>query len=153
MKWDRNTICVVLYSLNFLKPVHVQNIHLLPQYTPNNVVKRGQVSECKTSIFKFAKFEKHWISRCQSHENTAWMTSLGIVQKPAWLHQHSQLLFLSRRLFNTSFMNRDIHPSFVQCFLACWKTCEYKQCGAAVVYNCYVLDHTHLLFFRVNNKS
>ena len=34
-KWDRNTICVVLYSLIFLKPVHVQNI-LLPQYTPNN---------------------------------------------------------------------------------------------------------------------
>ena len=35
-KWDRNTICVVFYSLNFLKFVHIQNVHLLPQYTPNN---------------------------------------------------------------------------------------------------------------------
>ena len=42
-KWDRNTICVVFHSLNFLKPVHVQNVHLLPQYTPNNDVKQGDI--------------------------------------------------------------------------------------------------------------
>ena len=36
MKWDRNTIYVVFYSLNFLKPIHDQNVHLLPQYTPYN---------------------------------------------------------------------------------------------------------------------
>ena len=36
-KWDRNTICV------FLKSVHVQNVHLLPQYTPNNYVKQSDV--------------------------------------------------------------------------------------------------------------
>ena len=42
-KWDRNTICVVFYSLNFLKPVHVQNVHLLPQYTPNNDVEQSDI--------------------------------------------------------------------------------------------------------------
>ena len=34
-------MCVVFYSLNFLKPVHVQNVHLLPQYTPNNDVEES----------------------------------------------------------------------------------------------------------------
>ena len=43
----------------------------------------GQVSECKASIFELAKFDEHWISLYQSHENTALMTSLGIVQKTA----------------------------------------------------------------------
>ena len=43
MKWDRNTICVVFYSLNFLKPVHVQNVHLLPEYSPNNDVKQSGI--------------------------------------------------------------------------------------------------------------
>ena len=82
--------CVVFYSLNFLKPIHVQNIHLLPQYTPNNNVECGQVSECKTSIFELAKFDEHWISQYQSHENISSMTCLGIMQKLAWLHQHSR---------------------------------------------------------------
>ena len=44
---------------------------------------RGQVLECKASIFELAKFDEHWISRYQSHENIASVTSLGIVQKPA----------------------------------------------------------------------
>ena len=38
-----NTICVVLYSLNFLKPIHVQNVHLLPQYTANNDVEHSDI--------------------------------------------------------------------------------------------------------------
>ena len=50
---------------------------------------RGQVSECKAFIFWLAKFDEHWIFRYQSHENIASMTSLGLVQKPARLHQHS----------------------------------------------------------------
>ena len=37
---DKNTICLVFYPLNFLKPINVQNIHLLPQYTPNNDVEQ-----------------------------------------------------------------------------------------------------------------
>ena len=41
-KWDRNTICVVFYSLNLLKPVHVQNVHM-PQYTPNNDVEQSDI--------------------------------------------------------------------------------------------------------------
>ena len=48
-----------------------------------------KVSECKAFIFELAKFDEHWISRYQSYENIASMTYLGIVQKPAWLHQHS----------------------------------------------------------------
>ena len=40
----------------------------------------GQVSECKAFIFELAKFDEHWISRYQSYENVASMTSLGIVQ-------------------------------------------------------------------------
>ena len=98
-------LSVVFNSLNFLKPIHVQNVHLLPQYTTNNDVERGQVSKCKASIFfELEKFDGHWISRCQSYENIASMTSLGIVQKPAWLHQHSryQWNFSLHRPFNTS---------------------------------------------------
>ena len=34
--------------------------------------------------------DEHWISLQQTHENIASITSLGIVQKPAWLHQHSR---------------------------------------------------------------
>ena len=64
-------ICVLFYSLNFLKPVHDQNVHLLPQYTPNNDVEREQVSECKASTFQLAKFDEHWIFRYKSHENIA----------------------------------------------------------------------------------
>ena len=30
---------------------------------------RGQVSECKASIFELAKFDEHWIYGYQSHEN------------------------------------------------------------------------------------
>ena len=50
----------------------------------------GQVSEFKASIFWLVKFDEHRISRCLSHENITTMTSLGIVQKPAGLHQHSR---------------------------------------------------------------
>ena len=42
-KWDRSTICVVFYSLNFLKHVHVQNVHFLSQYTPNNDVEQSYI--------------------------------------------------------------------------------------------------------------
>ena len=52
-----------------------------------------------------SKFDEHWISRYQSRENIASMTSLGIVQEPALLHQHSRYqwnFFLPRRPFNTS---------------------------------------------------
>ena len=38
-----------------------------------------QISEDKASIFELAKFDEHWISRYQYHENIASMT-LGIVQ-------------------------------------------------------------------------
>ena len=43
-------ICVVFYSLNLRKLAHVQNFHLLPDYTPNNDVSfmddsSGDVSE------------------------------------------------------------------------------------------------------------
>ena len=51
---------------------------------------RGQASECNVSIFKLAKFVEHRIPRYQSRENIASMTSLGILQKPQWLHQHSR---------------------------------------------------------------
>ena len=51
---------------------------------------RVQVSESKASILELVKFDEHWISRYQSQENIASMTSLGIVQKPAGLHQHSR---------------------------------------------------------------
>ena len=32
-----------IYSLNFLKPVYVQNVHLVPQYTPNNDVEQSDI--------------------------------------------------------------------------------------------------------------
>ena len=40
---ETNTICVVFYSLNFLKPVHVQSVPLLPQYAPNNDVEQSDI--------------------------------------------------------------------------------------------------------------
>ena len=89
-KWDRNTICVMFHSLNFLKLVHVHYAHLLPEYTFNNDVEESDLpSELLLIIFELTKFDEHWISRYKSHENVASITSLGIVQKPAWLHQCS----------------------------------------------------------------
>ena len=70
----------MLYSLDFLKSFHVQYVHLLSQYTPNNDVGRGEASEYKASIFELAKFDEHWISRYQFHKNFASITSFGIVQ-------------------------------------------------------------------------
>ena len=35
------TICAVFYSLNFIRPV--QNVHLLPQYTPNYDVEQSDI--------------------------------------------------------------------------------------------------------------
>ena len=66
---------------------------------------RGKVSKPKASICELAKFDGHWICRYRSHENIASITSLGIVQKPAWLYRHSRYqwnLFLPHRPFNTS---------------------------------------------------
>ena len=34
-KWGRNTIYAVFYSWDFLRLIHLQNVHLLSQYTPN----------------------------------------------------------------------------------------------------------------------
>ena len=42
-KWDSNTFYVVFYSLNFLKSVHFQNAHLLPQYAPNNDAEQSDI--------------------------------------------------------------------------------------------------------------
>ena len=41
------------------------------------------------SLMVCSKFDEDWIFRYQSHENIVSVTSLGIVQKPTWLHQHS----------------------------------------------------------------
>ena len=38
-----NTMCVVFYSLNFLKPLHIQNVHLLTQYTPDNDIEQRDI--------------------------------------------------------------------------------------------------------------
>ena len=43
MRQKYNLCCVVFYSLNFLTPVHGQNAHLLPQYTPNNDVEQSDI--------------------------------------------------------------------------------------------------------------
>ena len=106
----------MFYSLNFLKPVHVQNVHLLPQHTPNNDVELRDIPSglllmaislqagsiwSLTSIFELAKFDEHWSSRYQSYEKIA-LTTLGIVQKPAWLHQHS------RYQWNFTFFRTDL---------------------------------------------
>ena len=54
MKWDRNTICTVFYSLNFLKPIHVKNVHLLPYYSPNNDIEQNNIPS------ELLLMEYHW---------------------------------------------------------------------------------------------
>ena len=44
----------VFYSLNFLKPVHVQIVHLLPQYTLNNDVEQSDIPSALLLM------EYHW---------------------------------------------------------------------------------------------
>ena len=70
-KWKRNTICVEFYSLNFLKPVHVQNVHLLSEYTPNNDVEQRDIRSALLAMeyhWWARKIRWRWISRYQSHE-------------------------------------------------------------------------------------
>ena len=62
---------------------------MLPTTTLNSVIYHLDCSKWN-NIFERAKFIEHWISRYLSHENIAWMTSLGIVQKPGWLYPHSR---------------------------------------------------------------
>ena len=54
------------------------------------------------SISEFVKFDEYWISWHQSRENIVSVTSLGIVQKSARLHQHS------RYQWNFSFFHTDL---------------------------------------------
>ena len=96
---------VLFYSLNFVKPVHV---HLMPQYTPDDVEHSAIPSGLllmEYHLMECSKFNERWISRYQSHNNNASMTSLGIVQKPAWLHHHS------RKQRNLSFFLIDLSTS------------------------------------------
>ena len=98
-----------------------------------------KVSECKASIFEPAKFDERWISRYQSHENIASMTSLEIVQKPAWLHHHSRYqwnfsFFLTDH--STHIFHRSIYFKFVsdsyQCY-PCWLVVVYQIQPSSVV--------------------
>ena len=109
VKWDRNTICVVFNSLNFLKPVRVQNVHLLSQYTSNNNAEQSDIPS------RLLLMEYHWW-HVQNSVNTGFLGTnltrtlpqclLWGSAKPVWLHQHS------RYELNFSFFRTDLstHP-------------------------------------------
>ena len=98
--------CIVFYSLNFLKLVHVQNVQLLPLYTPNSDVEQSDIP----SGLLLKEYHRRHV---QISMNTGLLDTnltrtlpqwllLGIVQKPAWLHQHS------RYQWNFSFFRTDL---------------------------------------------
>ena len=69
---------------------------------------RAQVSECKASIFEIAKFDEHWISRYQSHENIASMTSWGSCKN---LHDCISTLVISGTLLSFAPTYHILHRS------------------------------------------
>ena len=98
----------MFYSLNFLKPVHVQNVYLPPQYTPNNYVEQSDIPWIVANGILFWACKIRWtldFSIQISGEHclndffgdraktcmTAWALSLSV-----------ELLFLPHRPFNTS---------------------------------------------------
>ena len=102
-KWNINTICLVFY----LKLVHVQNVHLLPQYTPNNDVEQSDILSGLLLIkYHFWSRKIRWtldfsIPTIREH---CLNDFFGIVQKPAWLHMHFRYqwnFFLFRTYLST----------------------------------------------------
>ena len=81
--WLRLTKQLSLENLPFRHTCPGTTHKIVVAYLSRPHVVHEQVSECKASIFELAKFDGHWISRYQTHENIALMTSPGIVQKPA----------------------------------------------------------------------
>ena len=95
-KWDRNTIYVVLYSLNFFKPVHVQNIHFLPQYTLINDVKQSDI------LSGVLLMEYHWW-HVQNSMSTGFLdTNLTRTLPASAISLSMEFLFLQHWPFYTS---------------------------------------------------
>ena len=103
MRQKYNLCCVLFLKLPSPCMFKMSTTHKMTvAYLGRPHLMRGQVSECRASIFELAKFDEHCISRYQSHENVASITSLGIVKKRTWLHQHS------RYHWNFSFFRTDL---------------------------------------------
>ena len=100
---------VVYYSFNFLKHIHVQNVHLLPQYTPNNDVEQRDIpSGLSLMEYYFWASRIRWtlnfsipISR-EHCLNVVFGDRAKTCITASALSLSVELLFLSHRPFNTS---------------------------------------------------
>ena len=102
MRQEYNLWCVL-----FLKPPLVRTCSKCPSSSHSTLPTKTWTERHTvwifanaTSLMACSKFDEHWISRYQSHEDIASMISLGIVQKPARLRQHSRNSVTSISSFN-----------------------------------------------------
>ena len=124
MRQKYNLCCVL-----FLQPLHVQNVHLLPRYTPNNDIEQSDMPSgfLLNGILLMAcsKLVEHWISPYQSHENIASMSSFGIVKKlrltqsqcPLILEPFSFFIYLFLPCFLSFFLSLVLSLSHYSLFL------------------------------------
>ena len=126
-KWDRNTVWVVFYSLNFLKPVHVQNVHLVPQYTPNNDLKQSNIP------YGLLLMEYHWW-HVQNSMNTG--DHAKTCMTASALSLSVELLFLLHRPFNTSCTVHDFKLVSDSCYCyPCWWWCTKSNPPTSLNFN------------------
>ena len=78
MKWDRNTTCVVLFLKLPEARVHVQNVLILPQYTPNNDYEQSDIQS------GLLLMEYYWW-HVQSSMNTGFLHTSLTRTLPQWL--------------------------------------------------------------------
>ena len=131
-KWDRNTICVLFYSLSFHKPEHVQNVHLLPQYTPNNDIEQSDI------LSGLLLMEYHWWY-IQNVMNFGFLDTNLMRTLPQWLlwgscknlHDCISILFISGTSLSSALtfdhmLHRSINFKLVSnsfhCY-SCWWWC------------------------------
>ena len=113
-KWDKHNLCCVLFF-------KIPSAPTCSKCSPSATVHSQQwcwterhtvwIVANEISLMPCSKFDEHWISQYKSHENIASLTSLGIVQKPAWLHQHS------RYQWNLSFSAPTFQHVFHRCIV------------------------------------
>ena len=87
--WLHLTEQLILENLPLRRTCAGTTYKIAVAYLGRSHLVRGKESEYKTSIFDHAKFNELWFSWNQSYEIIASLTYLEIMQKRAWLLQHS----------------------------------------------------------------
>ena len=107
----------------------------------------GQVLEFKPSIFKLAKFDEHWISQYQSHENNFFLPHHALLRlvelyqiQPSNVFELQQHSLLSNNSSVTAYVHwmiisppclfKHLNDALLLCFSSAFRIIHNKNCEA-----------------------